>query len=176
MRKRETKRIARFAALMALAILSMSQAVGAARSTFVQEIIITSTTVPAPVGDEKWRQVPERRKLNGILQHPTPSFRNLWLPVRFDDVLFAADTMSVLTYYRNLGYLGAYVATTAQEPVGGRLEGLQYVNLLIVIGGITPEERYALHSIEFSGVTSLDTAALAQEFRKRHNAGKFFSP
>jgi len=175
-RKRETKRIARFAALMALAILSMPQAVGAARSTFVQEIIITSTTVPAPVGDEKWRQVPERRKLNGILQHPTPSFRNLWLPVRFDDVLFAADTMSVLTYYRNLGYLGAYVATTAQEPVGGRLEGLQYVNLLIVIGGITPEERYALHSIEFSGVTSLDTAALAKEFRKRHNAGKFFSP
>jgi outer membrane protein assembly factor BamA len=157
------------------ALLLTFGTVQARRSTFVQAIIITASATPAPTGDAKWQQVPDRGKVDRVLQHPTPSFRNLWLPVRFDDGLFAADTMSVVRYYRNMGFLDARIVASAKEPVSTATGGMQYVNLLIVVGGISPLERYRVSSLSFSGKMSLDSVALGKAFRNRHTGG-YFSP
>jgi len=162
--------------VVAVLVFASSQAVWARRSLFVREVIVTSNRTPPPMGEAEWVQVPERGKLNRIIQHPTSSYRNFWLPVRFDEGLFAADTLNIATYYRNLGYLDAYVESTAREPVESASGEMQLVDLIVVLGGIQPTERYRLTGIRFEGIQSLDTTSLGREFRKRHGKDGYFSP
>lgn len=161
---------------VSVAVLSgLAAPVQARRSSFVRDIVVVASNTSAPVGDEKWRQVPERRKLGKIIQHPTPGWWNLWLPVRFDEVYLMADTLNIAEFYRDSGYLDASIESASFEPVETETD-MQFVDVVIVVAGIGEDDRYSLTGIRFNGVRSLDSTKIAAEFSERHGKEGYFSP
>jgi len=161
--------------ILAALLCALSTAATAKRSAFVRDIVVVASDTPPPAGDEKWREVPERRKLASVIQHPVPSWRNLWLPVRHDDTYLAADTLSIAEFFRNRGYLDAYIESVSLEPVGGESE-MQFVDVVIVVAGIEETGRYSLAAVRFDGVRALDSTKVREQFEKGYGQERYFSP
>lgn len=167
-----------FGALLVLTILA--DAVGAQgrqrRERYIDDIYVIDVDVLPPVEREKWDEVARRDDLKRVMGLFKPNWRNLWFPVQYKSAQLAADTAAISTFYRNLGYLEARVATASTEPAGH--DGpLELVDVVIVLDGIADSVRYRLLDITFEGVTALDTIQLATEFASKHPSdGAFFSP
>ena len=157
------------------ALLLLAPEASARRTRFIQSVIVTSEGTSAPFGGGEWEQVQNRDKLDAIIQHQTPSYRNFWLPVPYSEALLATDTTSIVSYYRNNGYLDAHVASATLEPVETDRSGSLY-SILIVVGGVEERQRYRLTRLQFDGATALDTVSLTRSFSRRHGRAGFFSP
>ncbi len=166
------------AAVLALgAIAGEADAQGRQRSErYIDEIIVTYLGVRPPETGEKWEQVVRRDEVKRVMGLHEPNWRNLWFPVEYDAGQLDADTAAIATFYRNLGYLEAKVATASTEPAG-RDGPLELVDVVVVVEGIDDSVRYRLTKVVFEGVTALDTAQLAIEFAEKHpESGRFYSP
>ena len=168
-------RVSRILMCALLTAVCITGTAEARRTRFVEEIVVTSAGTPAPFGGGKWTQVTDRDKLESLIQHPTPGYRNIWLPVPFEESLMATDTTTIVSYYRNRGYLDARVISAGLEPVENE-QNLPIYNILIVVDGVEERQRYQLAGIRLNGAASLDTARLARTFRKHHRGGRYYSP
>jgi outer membrane protein assembly factor BamA len=147
----------------------------ARKKRFVRGVVIVSATTPAPATGRSWEQVSRRGSLDDVLQHPTPSYRMFWLPVPYDEMLMAADTTGIVSYYRNQGYLDVSIVSAGLEPIRGeRKTPINYI--IIVVDGISEESRYRLTDVQLRGVRSLDSLDLKNTFARRHGRKRFYSP
>jgi len=152
-------------------------AAAARQARYVEGIYVYSIDdVRATPEGQQVKQAPYRNQLDDIFELHVPNWRNLWFPVLLDGLYFEDDTAAVVYFYRNLGYLDARLISAGTEPHKPGRGNVQYVNVVMVLDGISPTDRYRLLDIQFDGVASLDTLQLAHQFRSRHPRGQYFSP